>query len=66
MDYETSACEELQEMKHLEKKRNRRTSKTVESVRAGWCYGCDSWITWVGQKCPICGRNETPKKLKDY
>ena len=30
----------------------------------GWCYGCDMAIVGDGQKCPVRGNRNVPKRNK--
>lgn len=34
---------------------NREKSKKARG-RSFWCFGCDCYKVWAGQKCPKCGR----------
>ena len=29
-----------------------------------WCFGCDSYLVWQGQKCPVCGVRNGLKRYK--
>jgi len=46
--------------------RKDRTRNKVRQAKKGkyWCWGCDQYMIWEGQKCPNCGKREMRSRDK--